>query len=114
MKFIPVNMHVEHFVVESKYDSGPKKKKKSCYDFTSVGAFTTVHVDKTRQTSSVEALMRYENSNNHEPLLIKNEVTLVFYSLKIFIHILNDMLVINGTDDKIQVIYFFKFFNLNN
>jgi hypothetical protein len=101
LKFIPINMHLEHFIVESKYDKGPKKK--SCYDFTSVGAFTTVHVEKTRQASSVEALMHNESPLYNIPFLIKNEVTLVFYSLKIFNNILSDMLLISGTDDKIKV-----------
>ncbi len=96
-------MHVERFIVESKYDKLPKKR--SCYDFTSVGAFTAVHFEKARHKTSVEALMRYENSNN-ETLMIKNETFLVFYSLKIFIEILNDMLLISRTDDKIQVLYY--------
>ena len=95
-------MHLEQILVESNYDDGITKK--SCYDFTSVGAFTTVHMTKPRP-NSIEALMRSE-ANKIPALIIKNEVTLMFYTLKIFIYILNDLTLINRTDDKIQVINF--------
>lgn len=100
LMFIPVNLHLEQFDVESQYDGNPKKQ--TCHDFTSVGAFTTVHVNKSTQYSA-EALMCNESSKK-SPFIIKNEVTLVFFSLKIFIYLLNDLSLISKTEDKLEAI----------
>lgn len=103
LKFIPVNLHLEQFDVESQYDG--ETKKKSSYDFTSVGAFTTVHYNKPEAQISVENLMKSESLSLKQPAsLLKHEVTLVFFSLKIFIYILNDLVLINRTEEKVQVI----------
>ena len=95
LKFIPVNLHMEQFIAESCFDG--QATKRSCYDFSTVGAFTTVHVAKSAQ-KSVELLMKNSKDNNY-----KNEVFLNFYSLKIFILLLNDLKLIKNTEDKIQV-----------
>lgn len=100
LMFIPVNLHLEQFDVESQFDGN--EKKQTCHEFTSVGAFTTVHVNKSPQNSA-EVLMHSENSMKQH-FLIKNEVTLVFYSLKVFIYLLNDLKLISKSDDKLEPI----------
>jgi hypothetical protein len=94
LKFIPINLHVEQFLVESKYND--QENREECYDFTSVGAFTSAHVAKASGPRSVEILMK--NSENN-----KSDTFLIFFALKIFILILNDLKIIKNTDDKIQV-----------
>lgn len=104
LKFIPINLHNEHFVVESENYAG--EAKTSCYDFVSVGAFTTMHTSKSIFPRVAESLMINEQSD----AIIANEPILVFYSLKILILILNDLKTLRSTDDKIEVIFIsFKF-----
>lgn len=93
LKFIPVNLHVEHFLVETNQSNlfdNNSLKDVSCYDFTSVGAFTTVHTCKSNYFKSIEALIyndqpfEFDDSNQANKMrLIDSEIFLVFYSLKI-------------------------------
>jgi hypothetical protein len=91
-------LHLEQFIVESQFDG--QQKKQSCHEFTSVGAFTTVHVDKSTQRC-VDILMRNNKSDFKE---FKSEVFLIFFALKTLILLLNDLKLIQVTDDKIKPI----------
>ena len=109
LKFIPVNLHLEKFLVDSSQLSTVNKlvkKKRLAYDFTSVGAFTNVHVERNPLPRSVEVLMNCEQQNEYSPRsqIIQNEIVLVFYSLKVFTTILNILKLIKESEDKIKVI----------
>lgn len=108
LKFIPINLHNEQFEVESNdYDGNLKK---NCYEFVSVGAFTTEHVSKSIFSKNVETLMKTEQKfgianpiDDKTEQIIHNEPILLFYSLKILILILDDLETVAVSDDKIQV-----------
>jgi len=98
-----VNLHLEQFDVVSQFDG--LAEKKNSYDFTSVGAFTTVHQNKPEPQMTVVNLMKSESLSLKEPShILKHEVTLVFFSLKIFIYLLNDLVLISKTEEKVQPI----------
>ena len=98
---MPINLHLEQFTVEK-----GQQEESDCYDFTSVGAFTTAHTNKMTYQKPIELLMYYDkpfsfspdsnnnnqtqvDSNNRTP--IENEILLNFYTLKIFIEIGNNI-----------------------
>lgn len=93
LKFIPVNLHLEQFIVETNQSfvsDDNNLKELTCYDFTSVGAFTTVHTCKSNFSKSMEALIYndrpfdFEDSNQTDKIkLLESEIFLVFYALKI-------------------------------
>lgn len=109
LKFIPVNLHCEHFLVES--TDYTNVLKSNCYDFVSVGAFTTTHFAKSIFPKQAESVLNDYNAvnNTSNKNLIISEPILVFYSLKTFIMVLNDLKALRTSDDKIQV-RFFKHF----
>ncbi len=109
LKFIPINLHNEHFLVESRDYTGDIKN--SCYDFVSVGAFTTTHMAKSILPRQTETLMNNSRSfefkstdSGDKYKQIFSEPILLFYSLKILISISNDLKLVRFTDDKIQII----------
>jgi hypothetical protein len=110
LKFIPINLHLEKFLVqniESTNNSGysydflaekqNSKETKSCYDFVSVGAFTTVHTNKKTNQKSVETLMstdmpfKFNRPADKFTDPIRDETIMMFYSLKLLILIGNDL-----------------------
>ena len=99
-------MHLEHFLVEKNlpqqsFNALSNLNEKKVYNFTSVGAFTTVHTNKPAYSISVDQLMvndknfKFKNKdliefmNDDETSLevIENEILLNFFSLKLFIEI---------------------------
>jgi hypothetical protein len=101
LKFIPVNLHLEQFLVEKQAEN---RSEAVTYDFTSVGAFTTVHTNKPMFIKPVDLLMmndkpfvfnRNANSNKEssrpEEELIENEILLLFFALKLYIQIGDDL-----------------------
>ena len=111
-KFVPVNLHLEQFLVES-LDSmvsataanGQQESmsnEQTCYTFTSVGAFTTIHTNKPSFRKSVEQLILSDKefvfekesdtdlpsvaiSSSNQPVVLHNEIVVHFYALKLFI-----------------------------
>jgi hypothetical protein len=101
LKFIPVNLHLEQFLVEKKVEN---RSETVSYDFTSVGAFTTVHTNKPMFIKPVDLLMMNDkpfvftkpaNSNKEksrsEEDLIEHEILLQFFALKLYIQIGDDL-----------------------
>ncbi len=97
---------MEHFLVEKNvpqqsFNALSNLNEKKLYNFTSVGAFTTVHNYKPTYSISVDQLMindrnfKFKNKNliefmnDNETSLeaIENEILLNFFSLKLFIEI---------------------------
>ena len=101
LKFIPINLHCEHFLVESNDYTNTLKTK--CYDFVSVGAFTTSHVAKSIFPKQTDYIIS-EHTNTHKNLML-SEPILVFYSLKVLILVLNNLKQIRSSEDKIKVKY---------
>ena len=119
LKFIPINLHLEHFQVERSL------MESECYDFTSVGAFTTAHTNKPTFTRPIESLMFFDrpfnfiqpstniNNNNNKNQnahrqLIENEILMNFYSLKILIQLGNHIKILK--EQKVQSIKVRKFY----
>ena len=102
LKFIPVNLHLEQFLVERQAEA---RSEAVTYDFTSVGAFTTVHTNKPMFIKPVDLLMMNdkpfvfnrngnsikESSSNPVEELIENEILLMFFALKVYIQIGDDL-----------------------
>ena len=109
-KFIPINLHLEQFLVEKyqtqqSFNALNTLNEKRAYNFTSVGAFTTVHTNKPTNAISIDQLMindklfkfkskdlidfKSEDTIEFEP--IENEILLNFYSLKLFIELGEDL-----------------------
>ncbi len=128
LKFIPTNLHLENFLVEQvnvskqatseplliDFDQPQQEQtthvEKTCYPFTSVGAFTTIHTNKPNYKMSVDQLMISDRGFSFEkdPFIryIDNELVLHFYSLKLLIQ-LGDIIKDLGSlhfDDKTQVL----------
>jgi hypothetical protein len=102
LKFVPINLHVEQFVVETSpsplFDE-PDRVERTSYDFTSVGAFTTCHTSRQNVIKPVEVLMQEDKPFNFNPAmltkkanLVENEIALHFYALKLFIQIANELI----------------------
>lgn len=107
LKFIPVNLHLEQFLVETNknpFFQESEKLKAACYEFTSVGAFTTVHTSKPDSAKPLDYLMYNEKEFDFSPVkssfdsdilvtkLIDNQILLCFYSLKLFIQLGNQLI----------------------
>ncbi|CAF0704911.1 unnamed protein product [Brachionus calyciflorus] len=103
LKFIPVNLHLEQFLVETNHSQifeDTSLSEKTCYDFTSVGAFTTIHTCKSNFSKSLEALMHNDkkfefddpNDSINKYKTIDNEIWLVFYSIKLLSDIGNQLI----------------------
>lgn len=101
LKFIPVNLHLEQFLVERQVEN---RSETVTYDFTSVGAFTTVHTNKPMFIKPVDLLMMNDkpfvfnksgnlnkDSSRPEEELIENEILLMFFALKLYIQIGDDL-----------------------
>lgn len=103
---MPINLHLEQYVVENSNGG-----EKSCYDFTTVGAFTVFHTHKNNNVKPVEVLMmrdkpfEFNNNNAGGPQdLIENEIVLNFYSIRVFIQISHDLVTLADKNlDKSQV-----------
>lgn len=95
---MPLNLHVEQFLVDNDNSSSSEKR---CYEFTTVGAFTTAHTNKLTNMKPIEQLMmndkpfEFNNNAGTKQNLIENTIVLHFYSLKVFIQILNELVTIN-------------------
>ena len=106
LKFIPVNLHLEQLVVEQNYpqqsfNALSSLSDKKTYNFTSVGAFTTIHTNKPTNSISIDQLMvndkhfkfkskdliDFMNDEETQSDPIENEIFLNFFSLKLFIEI---------------------------
>ncbi len=121
LKFIPTNLHLENFLVEridvqestSSLEAGSSQTntEKSCYAFTSVGAFTTFHTNKPNYKKTLDQLMILDRGFKFEKNgylnSIDNELVLNFYSLKLLIQ-LGDTIhdLSQHTGDRTQVNHF--------
>jgi hypothetical protein len=98
LNFVPLNLHIEQFVVDNEISNSSEKR---CYEFTTVGAFTTAHTNKLTNMKPIEQLMmndkpfEFNNNAGTKQNLIENTIVLHFYSLKVFIQILNELATIN-------------------
>ena len=103
---------MEKFQPQQSFNSLNALTEKRVYNFTSVGAFTTVHTNKPTNTISIDQLMINDKlfkfkgkdlidlgSDDGKDLeAIENEILLNIYSLKLFIEIGEDLKSLKKTN----------------
>ena len=105
---------MEHFLVEN------DEHEKACYEFTSVGAFTTAHTNKLNIQKPIETLKFFDKPFNFQPVVsanasepraeIENEALLGHFTLKILIEIGQKIKHLIDQKAYSAKVFFFSFF----